>query len=63
MVTELLKEMNDSVAGSYVETSPEALEESDPAFLDRFDLVIATQVGVWGFESGLGAHMGPDFAA
>ena len=37
--------MNDSVAGSYVETSPEALVESDPAFLDRFDLVIATQVG------------------
>jgi hypothetical protein len=32
------------VAGSYVETSPEALAESDPSFFDKFDLVIATQV-------------------
>jgi amyloid beta precursor protein binding protein 1 len=45
VVTELLKEMNDSVAGSYVENSPEGLVDADPTFLDRFDLVIATQVG------------------
>ncbi|KIY97632.1 NEDD8-activating enzyme E1 regulatory subunit [Monoraphidium neglectum] len=44
VVTELLKEMNESVAGSYVETSPEALAESDPSFFDKFDLVIATQM-------------------
>jgi hypothetical protein len=43
VVTELLKEMNESVAGSYVETSPEGLVDADPSFLDRFDLVIATQ--------------------
>ncbi|KAI8465712.1 MAG: hypothetical protein J3K34DRAFT_436030 [Monoraphidium minutum] len=44
VVTELLKEMNESVAGSYVETSPDALMDSDPAFIDRFDLVVATQM-------------------
>jgi amyloid beta precursor protein binding protein 1 len=44
VVTELLKEMNDSVSGSYVEDTPEALLENDPQFLEGYDLVIATQV-------------------
>lgn len=45
VVTALLQEMNDSVAGSYVEEVPETLIESRPEFLDSFDLVVATQVG------------------
>jgi len=44
-VTDLLKEMNDSVSGSYVEDTPEQLLESRPEFLAGYDLVIATQVG------------------
>lgn len=43
-VTDLLKEMNDSVSGSYVEDTPEQLLESRPEFLAGYDLVIATQV-------------------
>jgi amyloid beta precursor protein binding protein 1 len=42
----LLKEMNDTVSGSYVEDSPEQLLEIRPDFLGGYDLVIATQVGV-----------------
>lgn len=45
-VTDLLKEMNDTVSGSYIEDSPEQLLESRPEFLAGYDLVIATQVGV-----------------
>lgn len=44
VVTDLLKEMNESVSGSYVEDTPEELLENNPNFLDGFDLVIATQV-------------------
>eukprot|EP00878_Enallax_costatus_P020102 GHUV01021234.1.p1 GENE.GHUV01021234.1~~GHUV01021234.1.p1 ORF type:complete len:521 (+),score=136.35 GHUV01021234.1:1712-3274(+) len=44
VVTDLLKEMNDSVSGSYVEDAPEDLLENHPQFLDNFDLVIATQM-------------------
>ena len=44
VVTDLLKEMNESVSGSYVEEAPEALIEGNPGFFDNFDLVIATQV-------------------
>lgn len=44
VVTDLLKEMNDSVSGSYVEDTPEELLDNHPQFLDNFDLVIATQV-------------------
>lgn len=43
-VTDLLKEMNDTVSGSYVEDTPEQLLESRPEFLGGYDLVIATQV-------------------
>ena len=43
-VTELLKELNESVRGSYVDESPDALLESNPAFFREFDLVVATQV-------------------
>lgn len=53
VVTELLKELNEGVSGSYVEAAPEALVESDPGFLDRFDLVLATQVGACGGRVGL----------
>jgi hypothetical protein len=58
VVTSLLKEMNESVAGSYVETAPEALVEADPEFIDRFDLVVATQVGgSWGWGRELGCRV------
>eukprot|EP00879_Flechtneria_rotunda_P018141 GHRR01019026.1.p1 GENE.GHRR01019026.1~~GHRR01019026.1.p1 ORF type:complete len:381 (+),score=78.31 GHRR01019026.1:1545-2687(+) len=44
VVTDLLKELNDSVLGSYVGDSPEELLDNNPDFLDSFDLVIATQM-------------------
>lgn len=44
VVTELLQELNESVAGSYVEESPEVLIANSPQFFQGFDLVIATQV-------------------
>lgn len=47
-VTDLLKEMNDTVSGSYVEDTPEQLLESRPEFLGGYDLVIATQVRACG---------------
>ncbi len=43
-MTELLQEMNESVAGSFVEESPETLITSNPGFFKAFSLVIATQV-------------------
>ena len=43
-VTELLKELNDSVSGSFVEDSAEELLESNPSFFQNFQLVVATQV-------------------
>ena len=43
-VAALLKELNDSVAGAYVEEEPAQLLASDPAFFKEFSLVIATQV-------------------
>lgn len=43
VVTSLLQEMNDSVAGSFVEEAPETLLESNPSFLADFSLVIGTQ--------------------
>ena len=45
VVTELLQELNESVAGSYVEEAPEMLLASNPSFFSDFTLVIATQVG------------------
>ena len=44
VVTELLKELNESVQGSYVEDTPAGLIENNPQFFNNFDLVIATQV-------------------
>jgi amyloid beta precursor protein binding protein 1 len=46
IVTEFVKELNDSVAGSYVEEVPEALLETNPTFFSQFTVVIATQVGL-----------------
>ena len=42
-VTALLQELNDAVAGSYVDEAPEALLLANPRFLDGFALVVATQ--------------------
>jgi amyloid beta precursor protein binding protein 1 len=42
-VAALLKELNDAVAGAYVEEEPAQLLASDPAFFKDFTLVIATQ--------------------
>lgn len=47
VVTELLKELNDSVAGSFVEETPEDLIRSDPQFFGRFTLIVATQVNTF----------------
>lgn len=43
-VTEALKELNESVAGSYVEEDPHSLITSNPAFFKQFTLVMASQV-------------------
>jgi hypothetical protein len=45
-VTALLQELNDSVAGSFIEAAPEMLLDEQPELLAGFDLVIATQVRV-----------------
>ncbi len=42
-VTQLLTELNEAVAGSYVEESTEELIDKNPDFFAGFDLVIATQ--------------------
>ncbi len=42
-VAALLKELNDSVAGAFVEEEPAQLLASDPSFFKDFALVIATQ--------------------
>lgn len=42
--TECLKELNESVGGSYVEESPGSLMNSNPDFFRRFTLVVATQL-------------------
>ncbi|KAG0570361.1 hypothetical protein M758_6G151400 [Ceratodon purpureus] len=43
-VCALLQELNESVGAKFVEESPEALLESNPAFFAQFTLVIATQM-------------------
>ena len=44
VVCELLSELNEAVAGSYIEESPDSLLSSNPDFLSQFTLVIATQM-------------------
>lgn len=44
-VSSLLKELNDNVAGGFVEADPKQLIEDQPDFFKGFALVIATQVG------------------
>ena len=41
---ECLKELNETVGGSYVEEAPASLMASNPDFFKHFTLVIATQV-------------------
>lgn len=43
-VSQLLKELNEAVTGSYVQESPAELLANQPVFFKDFDLVIATQV-------------------
>ena len=43
-VTECLKELNETVTGSYVDEDPAALISVNPEFFNRFDLVLATQL-------------------
>ena len=43
-VARLLTELNEQVAGSFVEEDPAALLAANPAFFEAFDIVIATQV-------------------
>lgn len=40
-----LKELNESVNGSFVDEKPETLIESNPSFFTSFTLIIATQLG------------------
>ena len=56
VVTELLQELNESVAGSYVEESPEELIANNPSFFRGFDLVIATQVRIAPHSTAAGSH-------
>jgi NEDD8-activating enzyme E1 regulatory subunit len=44
VVTDLLKEFNDAVVGSYVEESPREIVENNPSFFKDFQLVVGTQV-------------------
>ncbi|KAF5837956.1 hypothetical protein DUNSADRAFT_3617 [Dunaliella salina] len=44
VVTETLQELNESVAGSYIEESPENLINSNPQFFHQFTVVVATQM-------------------
>jgi amyloid beta precursor protein binding protein 1 len=63
-VTECMNELNESVAGSYVEEDPAALIASNPAFFKQFDLVIASQVRCKGGAVSLSAAAaGPAAAA
>lgn len=39
----MLQELNDAVAGSFVDEAPDALLAANPRFLADFSLVIATQ--------------------
>jgi len=43
-VTELLKEMNDTVVGTFAEEAPETLLDSQPEFFKDFSMVLATQM-------------------
>lgn len=45
-VTQLLLELNENVAGSYVEESPLDLLASSPRFISEFQLVLASQASV-----------------
>lgn len=42
-MTQLLRGLNEGVAGSYVEEAPETLVAANPRFFEGFDLVLATQ--------------------
>jgi len=44
-LAECLKELNESVEGSFVDEDPVSLIFRNPEFFSRFDLVIATQLG------------------
>ncbi len=44
VVTQLIKELNDLVAGSYVEEHPEQMIQNNKQFFAQFNVVIATQV-------------------
>ncbi len=44
VVTDLVTELNDAVAGSYLEEAPESLIERSPQFFAQFTIVVATQV-------------------
>ncbi len=46
-VTELLKELNEAVEGSFVEEAPSALLDASADFFRQFTLVVATQVGLY----------------
>jgi hypothetical protein len=43
VVTDLLKELNESVKGCYIEDTPESVIENNPGLLEKCDLLVATQ--------------------
>ncbi|GMH45533.1 hypothetical protein BSKO_13490 [Bryopsis sp. KO-2023] len=44
VVTELLGELNENVAGSFLKESPDTLIDKNPDFFKDFELVVATQI-------------------
>ena len=61
-VSSLLKELNDSVAGGFVETDPAQLIDDQPDFFKGFSLIIATQVMIMhraGFKHAVSDFMTP----
>lgn len=49
-VTELLAELNEGVASSYVDEEPGNLIETNPTFFADFQLVLATQVCILSYK-------------
>jgi len=57
-VTSALKELNENVAGNYVEEDPVSLLAARPDFFRTFTLVVATQVSI-----DIEVHLSPDVYA
>ena len=54
----MVQELNDAVAGSYVDEAPETLISGNPGFFASFDMVIATQACRHNAQHALPQHAG-----